>query len=179
MTQFVEQLRNQAKWYAQPGHNARDLMDSRLLEKAADEIERLAAKLESAEKDIALKERVIDSIGSTLNAAANERDALRTELADLRRSMTFRTSLIGRIEAERDNLRAKIEAMERQEPVAWLHETRRDHDVVTDDVKRVWEKAVVGALADYSIPLYLAPGAQPAPSVPEISDDLSEPKPCP
>ena len=51
MTQFVEQLRNQAKWYAQPGHNARDLMDSRLLEKAADEIERLAAKLEAAEKE--------------------------------------------------------------------------------------------------------------------------------
>ena len=50
MTQFVEQLRNQAKWYAQPGHNARDLMDSRLLEKAADEIERLTAKLEAMEK---------------------------------------------------------------------------------------------------------------------------------
>ena len=43
MTQFVEQLRNQAKWYAQPGHNARDLMDSHLLEKAADKIERLRA----------------------------------------------------------------------------------------------------------------------------------------
>ena len=51
MTQFVEQLRNQAKWYAQPGHTARDLMGSRLLEKAADEIERLAAKLESAERE--------------------------------------------------------------------------------------------------------------------------------
>lgn len=50
MTQFVEQLRNQAKWYAQPGHNARDLMDSRLLEKAADEIERLRAKIEAMER---------------------------------------------------------------------------------------------------------------------------------
>ena len=118
MTQFVEQLRNQAKWYAQPGHTARDLMGSRLLEKAADEIERLAAKLESAERDIALKERIIDALGSTLNAVANERDALRTELADLRSSMTFRTSLIGRIEAERDALQAKVEAMEQQEPAA-------------------------------------------------------------
>jgi hypothetical protein len=77
----------------------------------------LMAKLEAAEKDIALKERVIDSLGSELNAAANERDALRTELADLRSSMTFRTSLIGRIEAERDALQAKVEAMERQKPV--------------------------------------------------------------
>jgi hypothetical protein len=50
------------------------------------------AKLEAAEKDIALKERIIDSLGSTLNAVANERDALR----------------------------ARVEAMERQEPVAWI-----------------------------------------------------------
>lgn len=50
MTQFVEQLRNQAKWYAQPGHNARDLMDSHLLEKAANEIERLRAKIEQMEQ---------------------------------------------------------------------------------------------------------------------------------
>lgn len=50
MTQFVEQLRNQAKWYAQPGHNARDLMDSHLLEKAADEIECLRAKIEAMEQ---------------------------------------------------------------------------------------------------------------------------------
>ena len=59
-------------------------------------------------------------------------------------------------------------------PVAWLHESRRDSDVVTDAVKHVWGKTVVGALAAYSIPLYLAPGAQPAPSIPEISDDLIE-----
>ena len=64
---------------------------------------------------------------------------------------------------ERDALRAKIAEMERQEPVAWLHETRRDSDVVTDAVKHVWGKSVVGALAAYSIPLYALPGAQPAP----------------
>jgi len=44
--------------------------------------------------------------------------------------------------------------------VAWLHESRRDSDVVTSAVKHVWGKAVVGALAAYSIPLYLAPGAK-------------------
>ena len=81
-------------------------------------ITKLLDHLEAAEKDIALKERIIDALGSTLNAVANERDALRTELADLRSSMTFRTSLIGRIEAERDALQAKVEAMEKQEPVA-------------------------------------------------------------
>ena len=39
----------------------------------------LMAKLEAAEKDIALKERIIDSLGSELNAVAKERDALRSK----------------------------------------------------------------------------------------------------
>ena len=80
--------------------------------------------------------------------------------------------LLARLEAaekERDAMRAKVEAMERQEPVAWLHETRPDSGVVTDTVKRVWEEAVVGSLSAYSIPLCIARGAQahPAPSIPE------------
>lgn len=114
------------------------------------------AKLEAAERDTALKERIIDSRGSTLNAAANERDALRAELADLRSSMTFRTSLIGRIEAERDALRAKIEAMEQQEPVVWRRRSDCGWSYKT--------KPVNGLVLE---PLYLAPGAHPAPSVPE------------
>ena len=61
---------------------------------------------------------------------------------------------------ENDELRAKIEAMERQEPVAWLHETRRDSDVVTNAVKCVWQRARPMSLASYTIPLYLAPGAK-------------------
>lgn len=96
------------------------------------EIGDLCTKVEAAEKEIALKERVIDALGSELNAVAKERDALR----------------------------AKVEATEKQEPVAWLHETRRDSDVVTDAVKHVWGKAVVGAMAAYSIPLYTSPGAK-------------------
>ena len=72
-------------------------------------------------------------------------------------------------EKERDALRAKIEAMEKQEPVAWMHETRRDSDVVTDAVKHVWGRVAVGSMAAYSIPLYTLPGAQtqPTPSIPE------------
>ena len=99
----TKELRKRAEW----GYNVASAIVIELLD-----------RLESAEKDIALKERIIDALGSTLNAAANERDALRTELADLRSSMTFRTSLIGRTEAERDALQAKVEAMEKQEPVA-------------------------------------------------------------
>ena len=64
------------------------------------------------------------------------------------------------ITKERDALRAKVNEMERQEPVAWLHETRRDSDVVTDAVKHVWGKVAVGAMAAYSIPLGILPDAQ-------------------
>ena len=100
----------------------------------------LMAKLEAAEKDIALKERVIDSLGSELNAVANERDALQ----------------------------AKVEEMEKQEPVAELV------DGAFDQYPHLkWRgsyKAIVGA--KLYTKLYLAPGAQPAPSVPEC------PYPC-
>lgn len=37
-------------------------------------------RLEEGENDIALKEKIIDSLGSTLNAVANERDALRAAM---------------------------------------------------------------------------------------------------
>ena len=40
----------------------------------------LMAKLEAAEKDIALKERVIDSLGVILTAVVNERDELRATM---------------------------------------------------------------------------------------------------
>ena len=42
-------------------------------------ISELLDRLEAAEKDIALKERIIDSLGSELNAVANERDELRAK----------------------------------------------------------------------------------------------------
>lgn len=76
------------------------------------------------------------------------------------------SELLDRLEAAE---KAVTEAYQRgyatgQEPVAWLHETRRDSDVVTDAVKHVLGKVAVGSMAAYSIPLYTLPGAQPAPS---------------
>lgn len=58
---------------------------------------------------------------------------------------------------ECDALRSKIEAMERQEPVAWLHEVRRNSHVVTSAVKHIWGKTHGGSMTAYSIPLYLTP----------------------
>ena len=53
---------------------------------------------------------------------------------------------------ENDELRAKVEAMERQEPVAWM--SSRNGFIVKDNKNH-----------DYNLPLYLSPGAQPTPSV--------------
>ena len=47
-------------------------------------------------------------------AAHEECMRLRAELTDLRNSMAFRTSLIGRIEAEREDLHALIAAVKKQ-----------------------------------------------------------------
>ena len=44
-----------------------------------EEVAELLDRLEAAEKDIALKERIIDSLGSELNAVAKERDDLRSK----------------------------------------------------------------------------------------------------
>ena len=102
---------------------------------------------------------VMDEGGATFGTVYDDDDA--RFIAAANPAAIF--ELLDRLEAaekERDALRSKIAEMGRQEPVAWLHETRRDSDVVTDAVKHVWGKAVVGALAAYSIPLYLAPGAK-------------------
>ena len=104
-------------------------------------------------------------IGEAIDAAVEMIDRLEAaekELAELRSSMKFRTSLIGRTEAERDALRAKVEAMERQEPVAIVESWANGS--YSRNYKLRWIKdAAEGAN------LYLAPGAQaqPAPSIPE------------
>ena len=103
-------------------------------------------------------------------------EAAEKELAELRSSMKFRTSLIGRTEAERDALRAKIAAMEKQEPAGygvryvepatgeedwdsiWMHRVFAE-----DHIKDFTQACVdigepVGAIT--VVPLYALPGAQ-------------------
>jgi len=57
-----------------------------------------------------------------------------------------------------DALRTKIEQMEKQEPVAWC---------ATDETGTVIEALGMNQSRRFDTALYLAPGAQPAPSVPE------------
>jgi len=106
---------------------------------AADEIERLRAELSEQCRLLGMSgEREAKHLAQ-IAALEKERDALRAEL---------------------DALKAWKEEVEKKEPVAWLHETRRDSDVVTDAVKHVWGKVAVGSMAAYSIPLYALPGAK-------------------
>jgi hypothetical protein len=125
----------------------------------------LSERLEAAESDGLEQARLLGMSGEREAALLSKLEVAEKAVTEAYQ----RGYATGReeIEKERDELRAKIEAMEKQEPVAWLHESRRDSDVVTNAVKHVWGKAAVGALAAYSIPLYTLPGAQPAPSVPE------------
>lgn len=95
----------------------------------------------------------IEELLDRLETAEKERDALRAALQ-------HEADCMEAAKAEIDALRAKVAEMEQQEPVAWLHESRRDSDVVTSAVKHVWQRARPMSLASYSIPLYLAPGAK-------------------
>ena len=103
-------------------------------------------RLEAAEKDIALKEKVIDALGSELNAIANERDALR----------------------------AKIEAMERQEPIKYERRIKRRNEHTWGHWRECYKTDYTKAkttgghyprysddLFDYEMrPIYALPGAK-------------------
>ena len=70
---------------------------------------------------------------------------------------------------ERDELRAKVEAMERQEPYAFAVNFPESSRVeFVHDLDEAYEDMTYEA---YEVrKLYLAPGAQPAPSVPDFSN---------
>ena len=83
-------------------------------------INEILDRLEAAEKDVALKEQVIDALGSELNAVAKERDALRNEIAYVkevefpRKAQAVADAWKGkckRLEVERDALRAENAAL--------------------------------------------------------------------
>ena len=70
--------------------------------------------------------------------------------------------LLEAAEKERDELRAKIEQMEKQEPVAWI--TRGGYPVPLDELEwQLWygsEKPTLSWVNQEARPLYALPGAQ-------------------
>ena len=106
------------------------------------EAEALRTRLEAAEADALEQAR--------LNGMGGEREA----------------ALMAKLEAaekERDALRAKIAEMEKQEPVAWIGRGPRDGQIEFSA-----HRPAPSVMRDFGMkPLYLVPGAQPAPSIPE------------
>lgn len=122
-------------------------------------ISELLDRIEAAEKDIALKERIIDSLGSELNAVANERDVLRDRLAlESQENGALRDS-VDRACEERDALRARIEAMERQEPSHWGCTVLQSDGRWKEEVSREVPPEGYFSIRDI-FPLYTLPGAK-------------------
>ena len=139
-------LRRYNEWRRTDDRYGMPYPDPREIGVAIDAAIEMIDRLEAAEKSDA------ESL-AMYRKARDERDALRAALQ-------HEADCVEAAKAEIKALRAKIAEMEEQGPVAWLHETRRDSDVVTDAVKHVWGKVAVGAMAAYSIPLYALPGAK-------------------
>ena len=106
----------------------------------------------------------IEELLDRLEVAEKERDVLRT-------AVRHEADCVEAAMAEIKSLRAKIEAMERQEPVGVLHvgscygEELEDWEFEADQrvCDRLNERHVTNPT---SLKLYALPGAQPAPSVP-------------
>lgn len=93
----------------------------------------------------------IEQLEARLRAITKERDALRAMLEDERKEHSY-TLRAAKAEAKQvDTLRAKIERMEKQEPVAWA---------ATDETCRIVEALSFNQSRRFDTPLYALPGAK-------------------
>ena len=92
----------------------------------------------------------IHELVGRFEAAEKERTIDEQRVADL-------MAELNRVGQENEELRVRIEEMERQEPVAWMHPSGGVLRTLGTGLER----------ATHTIPLYALPGAQPAPSIPE------------
>ena len=76
-------LRRYNEWRRTDDRYGMPYPDPRVIGEAIDAAIEMIERLEAAEKDIARKEKVIDALGSGLNAVAKERDELRAKIAEM------------------------------------------------------------------------------------------------
>ncbi|HCW1005728.1 hypothetical protein [Pseudomonas aeruginosa] len=104
-------------------------------------------------------------------ACINERDAANARLHEV-------STACATAEQERDAALARVAELERQEPVAWMHDQPNRVDVIHRDVKELLQRVPgsnrgihrpLDVSEHYTIPLYAAPVAQAQHSVPEVS----------
>ena len=101
-------------------------------------------RLEAAESD-ALEQARLNGMGASREAA------LMAKLEAAERSDAESIAMYRKARDERDDLRARVEEMERQEPVAWC---------ATDETGTVIEALGMNQSRRFDTALYLAPGAK-------------------
>ncbi|HCG1275757.1 TPA: hypothetical protein NJG52_006588 [Pseudomonas aeruginosa] len=129
------------------------------------------------------KNDYMDSGQETYRALQNEIREREAEIARLDGLVSGRT-------AERDAALARVAELERQQPVAWMHDQPNRVDVIHRDVKDLLQRVPgssrgihrpLDVSEHYTIPLYAAPVAQAQHSVPEgwvQSLPLKDHQPC-
>ncbi|MDI7005080.1 hypothetical protein [Pseudomonas aeruginosa] len=129
------------------------------------------------------KNDYMDSGQETYRALQNEIREREAEIARLDGLVSGRT-------AERDAALARVAELEKQQPVAWMHDQPNRVDVIHRDVKDLLQRVPgssrgiyrpLDVSEHYTIPLYAAPVAQAQHSVPEgwvQSLPLKDHQPC-
>ncbi|WP_250158304.1 MULTISPECIES: DUF4406 domain-containing protein [Pseudomonas] len=117
------------------------------------------------------KNDYMDAGQETYRALQNEIREREAEIARLDGLVSVRT-------AERDAALARVAELERQQPVAWMHDQPNRVDVIHRDVKDLLQRVPgssrgiyrpLDVSEHYTIPLYAAPVAQAQHSAPEVS----------
>ncbi|EPJ9516671.1 hypothetical protein PWN83_005954 [Pseudomonas aeruginosa] len=131
-----------------------------------------------------------DAEGRVLNvlAEAQPSTALELDYTHMSRRMLEELAKVGkclvatadleRLTQERDAAQDRVAELEKQEPVAWMHDQPNRVDVIHRDVKDLLQRVPgssrgiyrpLDVSEHYTIPLYAAPVAQAQHSVPEVS----------
>ena len=88
---------------------------------------------------------------AVINELLDRLETAEKEVESLRQGVAFRDDVVANLAVERDALRAKIETMERQKPVAWG---------ATDETKTVIEALGMNQSRRFDTALYRASGAK-------------------
>lgn len=138
----------------------------------------VCAKVQTPLMTVAQHERIVGALrferqqmDRAFTACINERDAADARLHEV-------ATACATAEEERDAALARVAELERQQPVAWMHDQPNRVDVIHRDVKDLLQRVPgssrgiyrpLDVSEHYTIPLYAAPVAQAQHSVPEIS----------
>ncbi|HFT6912751.1 TPA: hypothetical protein ACGR4A_001963 [Pseudomonas aeruginosa] len=117
-----------------------------------------------------------DECERIVGALRAKADQLREALEWRKENQAGQRELLRSVTAERDAALARVVELERQEPVAWMHDQPNRVDVIHRDVKDLLQRVPgssrgihrpLDVSEHYTIPLYAAPVAQAQHSVPE------------